>query len=109
MEVYAMLILAGLMLTLALLFMVMNNGRQRRLPPGPTGLSLYGSLLKLARGDAMKLILELSETYGPVMSLGEKSVFLLGYDVLKEALVDQAEDFTGRAPHPFFIRYTGGY
>ncbi|KAI9542203.1 hypothetical protein NQZ68_022256 [Dissostichus eleginoides] len=41
-----------------------------------------------------------SETYGPVMIvyLGwQWTVVLVGYDAVKEALVDHADDFTGRA------------
>lgn len=33
------------------------------------------------------------------MYLGpQRTVILLGYDAVKEALVDQADDFTGRGP-----------
>uniref|UniRef100_A0A3P8T9N3 Cytochrome P450, family 2, subfamily Y, polypeptide 3 n=1 Tax=Amphiprion percula TaxID=161767 RepID=A0A3P8T9N3_AMPPE len=56
--------------------------------------------------------LQLSETYGPVMTvyLGpQRAVFLVGYEAVKEALVDRAEDFTGRGPVPFLIRATKGY
>lgn len=56
--------------------------------------------------------LQLSETYGPVMTvyLGpQRAVVLVGYDAVKEALVDQADDFTGRVPLPFLIRITKGY
>lgn len=56
--------------------------------------------------------LQLSETYGPVMTLymgRQRVVVLVGYDAVKEALVDQADDFTGRGPLPFFIKATKGY
>lgn len=56
--------------------------------------------------------LQLSERYGPVMTvyLGrQRTVVLVGYDAVKEALVDQADDFTGRGPVPFLLRATKGY
>uniref|UniRef100_A0A3Q3SDC0 Cytochrome P450, family 2, subfamily Y, polypeptide 3 n=1 Tax=Mastacembelus armatus TaxID=205130 RepID=A0A3Q3SDC0_9TELE len=34
---------------------------------------------------------------------------LVGYDAVKEAMVDQADDFTGRGQLPFVIRVTKGY
>ena len=52
-----------------------------------------------------------SKQYGPVMTvhLGPKRfVVLSGYQAVKEALVDQADDFTG-APIPFLNRVVKGY
>lgn len=39
----------------------------------------------------------------------QRTVVLTGYEVVKEALVDQAEDFTGRGPLPFLVKATNGY
>lgn len=39
----------------------------------------------------------------------QRTVVLVGYDAVKEALVDQADDFTGRGPLPFLLRATRGY
>lgn len=39
----------------------------------------------------------------------QRTVVLVGYDALKEALVDQADDFTGRGPLPFLMKATNGY
>ncbi|KAI5092947.1 cytochrome P450 precursor [Silurus meridionalis] len=50
--------------------------------------------------------------YGPVMTvyLGSQRVLVLvGYDTVKEALVDNADDFVGRAPVPFMQRVLKGY
>lgn len=61
---------------------------------------------------AALFFLQFSESYGPVMTvyLGrQRTVVLVGYDAVKEALVDQADDFTGRGPLPFLIRATKGY
>lgn len=53
---------------------------------------------------------QLSESYGPVMTVTwghHRSVVLVGFDVVKEALVDQADDFTG--PIPILVKATRGY
>lgn len=39
----------------------------------------------------------------------QRTVVLVGYDAVKEALVDQADDFTGRGPLPFLVKVTKGY
>uniref|UniRef100_A0A669ETQ9 Cytochrome P450, family 2, subfamily Y, polypeptide 3 n=1 Tax=Oreochromis niloticus TaxID=8128 RepID=A0A669ETQ9_ORENI len=39
----------------------------------------------------------------------QRTVVLVGYDAVKEALVDQADDFTGRMPVPFLFKATKGY
>lgn len=39
----------------------------------------------------------------------QRAVVLVGYDAVKEALVDQADDFTGRAQIPFLVKATKGY
>uniref|UniRef100_A0AAY4DP50 Cytochrome P450 n=1 Tax=Denticeps clupeoides TaxID=299321 RepID=A0AAY4DP50_9TELE len=39
----------------------------------------------------------------------QRVVVLVGYETVKEALVDQAEDFSGRAPVPFVYKATRGY
>lgn len=56
--------------------------------------------------------LQLSESYGPVLTvyLGrQRTVVLVGYDAVKEALVDQGDDFSGRGPVPFLFKATKGY
>ena len=39
----------------------------------------------------------------------QRVVVLVGYDAVKGALVDQADEFTGRGPLPFLFRATRGY
>uniref|UniRef100_A0A665U4K2 Cytochrome P450 2G1-like n=1 Tax=Echeneis naucrates TaxID=173247 RepID=A0A665U4K2_ECHNA len=100
MDFPATVILAGLILALLWAFRVKNR-KKYRLPPGPAALPLVGNLF-----------LKFSQTYGPVMTvyLGwQRMVVLVGYDAVKEALVDQADDFTGRGPLPFLVKATKGY
>ncbi|XP_017286572.1 cytochrome P450 2G1 [Kryptolebias marmoratus] len=111
MEFSSTLILLGLISAL-IWFLRAKTSRKARLPPGPSALPLIGNLLQINKEAPFKSFVELSRTYGPVMTLQlgwQRSVVLAGYDAVKEALVDQAEDFTGRAPVPFLHRATKGF
>ncbi|XP_051534498.1 cytochrome P450 2G1-like [Myxocyprinus asiaticus] len=82
------------------------------LPPGPLALPLIGNLLMIEKRAPFKSFMKWSETYGPVMTvyLGpQRVVVLVGYDTVKEALLDQGEHFAGRAPIPFLKKIVRGY
>ncbi|NXI83794.1 CP2H1 protein, partial [Rhipidura dahli] len=54
---------------------------------------------------------QLSEKYGPVFTIHlgpQKIVVLYGYDVVKEALVDQGEEFSGRGILPLIKKLFRG-
>ncbi|XP_059584754.1 cytochrome P450 2K4-like isoform X2 [Alligator mississippiensis] len=58
-----------------------------------------------------RTLLELSETYGPVFSIQmgfTKMVVLSGYEMVKEALVNQADAFADRAQVPAFEELSRG-
>ncbi|KAL2095975.1 hypothetical protein ACEWY4_008123 [Coilia grayii] len=108
----SMLLLAGLVLLLLLLVWKRRGSRGLPLPPGPTGLPLLGNLPQVDKRAPFTTFLKWSEQYGPVMTvhLGpQRFVVLTGYQTVKEALVDQADDFTGRAPVPFLNRIVRGH
>lgn len=55
---------------------------------------------------------QISEVYGPIYTihLGPRRIVVLcGYDAVKEALVDQAEDFSGRGQQATFDWVFKGY
>ena len=94
------------------LLWLLRRQRHIRLPPGPHALPLLGNLLQMDKQGPFKTLTKWSGVYGPVMTvyLGrQRAVVLVGYEAVKEALVDQAEDFIGRAPVPFLVRVTRGY
>ncbi|XP_034459365.1 cytochrome P450 2G1-like isoform X1 [Hippoglossus hippoglossus] len=104
-------VLAGLIVAL-LWVLTVKSRRRYNLPPGPVALPLVGNLPQLDKNAPFKSFLKFSETYGPVMTLHlgwQRMVVLVGYDAVKEALVDQADDFAGRGPLPFLVRATRGY
>ncbi|KAM4801519.1 cytochrome P450 2B1-like [Urocitellus parryii] len=98
MELSVLLLLA----LLTGLFLLLVRGRPKvrgRLPPGPRPLPFLGNLLQLQRGGLLNSFLRLREKYGDVFTvyLGQKPVVMLcGTEAIREALVDQAEDFSGR-------------
>ncbi|KAI3354028.1 hypothetical protein L3Q82_018582, partial [Scortum barcoo] len=111
MELSVTVLCAGLLIAL-LCFLSLKRRTKFSLPPGPPALPIIGNLPQLDKRAPFKTLLKLSESYGPVMTvyLGpQRTVVLVGYDAVKEALVDQADDFTGRGPVPFLLKVTRGY
>lgn len=98
---------------LALLLGGRREGRRRKglLPPGPAPLPLLGNLLQLNPNEMHRSLEKLSQKYGPVYTVHLGSlpcVVLCGYQAVKEALVDQADDFSDRGEFPVFYRFTQG-
>ncbi|KYO44826.1 cytochrome P450 2G1 [Alligator mississippiensis] len=85
----------------AVIFLSVLRGlkRGRNLPPGPAPLPFLGNVLQLRASALVKSLEELAKKYGPVFTvhLGRRRVVVLwGYEAVKEALVQHAEDFSGR-------------
>uniref|UniRef100_A0A8D2DPX5 Cytochrome P450 n=1 Tax=Sciurus vulgaris TaxID=55149 RepID=A0A8D2DPX5_SCIVU len=82
------------------------------LPPGPWPLPFLGNLLQLQRGGLLSSFLRLREKYGDVFTvyLGPRPVVVLcGTEAIREALVDQAEDFSGRGTLAIIEPIVQGY
>uniref|UniRef100_A0A8C8S4I4 Uncharacterized protein n=1 Tax=Pelusios castaneus TaxID=367368 RepID=A0A8C8S4I4_9SAUR len=80
--------------------------------PGPTLLPLIGNLLQLDISGMRKSLMKICEHYGPVYTihLGSRRVVVLcGYQAVKEALLDQADDFGGRGEQATFSWLFQGY
>ncbi|XP_054062623.1 cytochrome P450 2C9-like [Rissa tridactyla] len=74
-----------------------------KMPPGPAPLPILGNLLQVKPEDLATTLQKLSEEYGPVFTvhLGSDPVVVLhGHDVVKEALVDRADEFAARGRMP---------
>nr|XP_060639585.1 cytochrome P450 2G1-like [Anolis sagrei ordinatus] len=83
-----------------------------KLPPGPTPLPLIGNFLQIKSGETLKYLLNLHEKYGPIFTvyLGTRPVLVLcGHQAVKEALIDKAEEFSGRSTKPTLERVVEGH
>ncbi|XP_066099545.1 cytochrome P450 2A13-like isoform X1 [Saccopteryx bilineata] len=88
---------------------LMSVWRQRtfwkKLPPGPPALPFIGNYLQLNTEQMYNSLMKISECYGPVFTvyLGRRPVVVLcGYEAVKEALLDHAEEFSGRGMQATF-------
>ncbi|XP_014641048.1 PREDICTED: cytochrome P450 2C21-like [Ceratotherium simum simum] len=96
---------------LILLFLWNRSYTKGKLPPGPTPLPIVGNIFQINTNNISKSLIKLAEDYGPVFTVyfGMKpTVVLHGYEAVKEALIDQREEFSGRGSFPMFDKMTQG-
>ncbi|XP_040204255.1 cytochrome P450 2K6-like [Rana temporaria] len=89
-----------------------SKGNIQNFPPGPWALPLIGNLHIMDLKAPHLTYLELAKKYGPVFSvqLGtSKIVVLAGYEVVKDALVNYAEEFGGRGKIQIFQKMDRGF
>ncbi|XP_032995427.1 cytochrome P450 2C42-like isoform X2 [Lacerta agilis] len=97
------LLLLCLLFALLLVSLKMYK-KKAQLPPGPTPWFLLGNLLQKDVLPLSKNYAKLFEKWGPIFTvwMGPKPmVVLCGYEVVKDALLDHAEEFSGRPVLPF--------
>ncbi|XP_063771240.1 cytochrome P450 2K1-like isoform X2 [Pseudophryne corroboree] len=98
-------------LYLANAFSNRKNKNYKNFPPGPTPLPIIGNMHMIDRAKPHNTFIELSKKYGPVFSaqLGlDKFVVLCGYDTIKDALINHAEEFSERPDSPVFAKTSNG-
>ncbi|XP_042299568.1 cytochrome P450 2G1-like [Sceloporus undulatus] len=97
---------------LAIISVKRKLSNKGNLPPGPTPLPLIGNFLQIKSSETLKSILRLREKYGPVFTVyfGTRPIVVLcGHQAVKEALVDKAEEFSGRRTTPTLEPSFQGY
>ncbi|XP_062840699.1 cytochrome P450 2K4 isoform X1 [Anolis carolinensis] len=80
--------------------------------PGPKPLPILGNLHIIDQERPHRTMLKLSKVYGPVFSIQmgfQKMVVLTGYEMVKEALVNQADAFAERPIIPMFEEFSNGF
>ncbi|KAM5165072.1 cytochrome P450 2C5-like [Mantella aurantiaca] len=99
-------------LFLANVYNKQKQQKSKNLPPGPRPIPLIGSIHLIDLKRPHESFIELSKQYGPVytIQLGiSKMVILCGYDAVKEALVNQGDDFVDRPKMPLFNKINKGH
>lgn len=89
-----------------------RNLTKKNMPPGPAPLPLLGTLLHMSTKEMPQSLMKLSETYGPVFTIylsSAPAVVLVGYDCVKEALLDNGDMFSVRGPSEFGDLLFKGY
>ncbi|XP_029629678.1 cytochrome P450 2K1 isoform X2 [Salmo trutta] len=89
-----------------------NSEEQGKEPPGPRPLPLLGNMLQLDLKKPYHTLCELSKKYGSIFTVHfgpKKVVVLAGYKTVKQALVNQAEDFGDRDITPVFYEFSQGH
>ncbi|KAG8544334.1 hypothetical protein GDO81_022670 [Engystomops pustulosus] len=100
---------------LSLLFLLTfwrKDKKYKFLPPGPAPLPLLGTPKYMGDRAACKYFPELSRKYGPVFTvwkLNEPIVVICGYEAVKDALLQHAEEFSNRPFFPVIHAYSKGY
>ncbi|XP_068135083.1 cytochrome P450 2K1-like [Hyperolius riggenbachi] len=89
-----------------------QRGSDSRFPPGPKALPIIGNIHILDLKRPHKSLMQLSKKYGPLFSIQigtKKIVVLCGYEMVKEALITHAEEFSERPKIPIFQDFLKGY
>ncbi|KAJ1107372.1 hypothetical protein NDU88_004763 [Pleurodeles waltl] len=106
----ALLLLFGL--TCMLAWRQKLKRQHLHLPPGPIALPLVGNILQLRGKTLIQALLQIRDKYGPVFTVYfgmNRVVVLCGPEVLKQALIDQGDAFSGRGEFPIASVLFNGY
>ncbi|XP_073442575.1 cytochrome P450 2C5-like [Dendrobates tinctorius] len=96
---YPIFILVSFVVILILVNVFKNQKKSINYPPGPMPLPIIGNMHVINTLNPQKSFTEMSKKYGPIFTVyvgAQRLVILCGYDTVKDALVNHAEEFAGR-------------
>ncbi|XP_044161169.1 cytochrome P450 2C5-like [Bufo gargarizans] len=106
-----LLLLACIVFILLSITQARKGKSKGKMPPGPTPLPILGNILQLNGKEVFKSLNKLSEKYGPVYTIHmgmDPVVVLCSCDAVKEALIENSEDFGARGHMPLLDRISSG-
>ncbi|XP_077147729.1 cytochrome P450 2E1-like isoform X3 [Ranitomeya variabilis] len=106
------LVLSIILCFLFVLFFFGQKKNAYNLPPGPRPLPIIGNLHILDMKRPHLTMHELSKKYGAVYTLQlgvEKVIVICGYEAVKDALVNHADEFSGRPKLAMFDEMYKGH
>ncbi|CAJ0953262.1 unnamed protein product, partial [Ranitomeya imitator] len=92
-------VLVSFVVILFLVNVFKNQKKSIHFPPGPMPLPIIGNMHVINTLKPQKSFTEMSKKYGPIFTVylgAQRLVVLCGYDMVKDALVNHAEEFAGR-------------
>ncbi|KAK2829235.1 hypothetical protein Q7C36_017225 [Tachysurus vachellii] len=100
------------LLIVYLLFSDASSQEENKEPPGPKPLPLLGNMLQVNLKRPYLTLCEMSKKYGSVFTVyfgPKKVVVLAGYQTVKQALVNNSEEFGNRDISPIFFDLSKGH
>ncbi|XP_075365183.1 cytochrome P450 2J4-like [Mycteria americana] len=104
-----MLTISHIFIAVAVFLLIMQFFKlqrvQRRLPPGPIPLPVFGTLIQLNFQFNRDLLMKLAKIHGNIFTLwfGRVPVIVLnGFQAVKDGMTMHPEDVSGRLVSPFF-------
>ncbi|XP_069584384.1 cytochrome P450 2C23-like [Ranitomeya imitator] len=92
-------VFVSVVIILFLIHFFKNHKISFNFPPGPMPLPIIGNMHMINTLKPQKSFIEMSKKYGPIFTVylgAQRLVVLCGYDMVKDALVNHAEEFSGR-------------
>ncbi|XP_018428473.1 PREDICTED: cytochrome P450 2C50-like, partial [Nanorana parkeri] len=109
MDLVTILLSVVVILFLANVYNKQKKHKDKNLPPGPKPLPIIGNLHMLDMKQPYKTFLEMSKTYGTVLTIHlgmGKVIILCGYETVRDALLTQGDEFANRPRLPIFSKST---
>ncbi|XP_073454669.1 cytochrome P450 2C23-like [Aquarana catesbeiana] len=101
-------VLVGLVIFFLVLYYSKYAWRRRNMPPGPFPLPILGNFLQLQSKGLLPSLIKMGDKYGPIFTIhfgSRPTVIVVGYQAVKEVLLDLGDVFLGRGTIPVFERF----